>query len=112
MKEDINMAKKELKELKEQSKNMNSNFDLGKTFRNIIYFLILLIIILIGVIIFFIIRNNELVKEISEYTCETDIMEQEGIYNFIDSEGNMITTDADVLNKFIEEYYGKAKENN
>ena len=38
MKEDIKMAQKELNELKEQSKNMNSNFDLGKTFRNIIYF--------------------------------------------------------------------------
>ena len=84
-----------------------TNFDLGNTFKNIIYFLI----VLIGVIIFYAIKNNELAKEISEYTCETDIMEQDGLYNFIDSEGNMITTDADVLNKFIEEYYGKTKEN-
>lgn len=93
---------------------MNSNnFDLGNTFKNIIYFLLILIIILVGVIIFFIIKNNNLAKELSEYTCETDIMEQDGLYNFIDSEGNMITTDADVLDKFIEEYYnGKAKENN
>ena len=90
-----------------------SNFDLGNTFKHIIYFLLILIIILVGVIIFFIIKNNDLAKELSEYTCETDIMEQDGLYNFIDSEGNMITTDADVLDKFIEEYYnGKAKENN
>ncbi len=89
-----------------------NNFDIGNTFRNIIYFLIGLIIILIGVIIFYAIKNNELAKEMSEYTCETDIMEQDGLYNFIDSEGNMITTDADVLNKFIEEYYGETKENN
>lgn len=88
-----------------------NNFDIGNTFKNIIYFLIVLIIILIGVIIFYAIKNNELAKEISEYTCETDIMEQDGIYNFIDSQGNMITTDADVLNKFIEEYYGETKEN-
>ena len=91
----------------------DSNFDLGNTFKNIIYFLLILIVILVGVIIFFIIKNNDLAKELSEYTCETDIMEQDGLYNFIDSEGNMITTDADVLDKFIEEYYnGKAKENN
>lgn len=90
----------------------DSNFDLGKTFRNIIYFLLLLVIFLIGIIVFFVIKNNELAKELSEYTCETDIMEQDGLYNFIDSEGNMITTDADVLEKFIEDYYGKAKENN
>ena len=90
-----------------------SNFDLGNTFKHIIYFLLILIIILVGVIIFFILKNNDLAKELSEYTCETDIMEQDGLYNFIDSEGNMITTDADVLDKFIEEYYnGKAKENN
>jgi len=89
-----------------------NNFDIGNTFRNIIYFLIGLIIILIGVIIFYAIKNNELAKEMSEYTCETDIMEQDGLYNFIDSEGNMITTDADVLNKFIKEYYGETKENN
>lgn len=88
-----------------------TNFDLGNTFKNIIYFLIGLIMILIGVIIFYAIKNNELAKEMSEYTCETDIMEQDGLYNFIDSEGNMITTDADVLNKFIEEYYGKTEEN-
>lgn len=88
-----------------------TNFDLGNTFKNIIYFLIGLIMVLIGVIIFYAIKNNELAKEISEYTCETDIMEQDGLYNFIDSEGNMITTDADVLNKFIEEYYGKTEEN-
>ena len=91
----------------------DSNFDIGNTFKNIIYFLLILIVILVGVIIFFIIKNNDLAKELSEYTCETDIMEQDGLYNFIDSEGNMITTDADVLDKFIEEYYnGKAKENN
>lgn len=88
-----------------------TNFDLGNTFKNIIYFLIGLIMVLIGVIIFYAIKNNELAKEISEYACETDIMEQDGLYNFIDSEGNMITTDADVLNKFIEEYYGKTEEN-
>lgn len=91
----------------------DSNFDLGNTFKNIIYFLLILIVILVGVIIFFIIKNNDLAKKLSEYTCETDIMEQDGLYNFIDSEGNMITTDADVLDKFIEEYYnGKTKENN
>lgn len=91
----------------------DSNFDIGNTFKNIIYFLLILIVILVGVIIFFIIKNNDLAKELSEYTCETDIMEQDGLYNFIDSEGNMITTDADVLDKFIEEYYnGKTKENN
>ena len=88
-----------------------TNFDLGNTFKNIIYFLIGLIMVLIGVIIFYAIKNSELAKKISEYTCETDIMEQDGLYNFIDSDGNMITTDADVLNKFIEEYYGKTKEN-
>jgi hypothetical protein len=91
---------------------METNFDIGNTFRNIIYFLILLIIALLGVIVFFVKKNNELAKDLSEYTCETDIMEQDGIYNFIDSEGNMITTDADVLNKFIEEYYGEAKKSN
>ena len=47
--------------------------------------------VLIGVIIFYAIKNNELAKEISEYACETDIMEQDGLYNFIDSEGNMKT---------------------
>ena len=50
-------------------------------------------------------------KEMREYTCETDIMEQEGLYNFIDSEGNMITTDSKVLEEFIKEY-GKTKKNN
>lgn len=88
----------------------NNNFDIGNTFKNIIYFLMLIIVILIGTIIFFVIKNNQLAKEISEYTCETDIMEQDGVYNFIDSEGNMITTDGEVLEKFVEEYYGKTKE--
>lgn len=88
------------------------NFDLGNTFKKIIYFLFLLILILIGIIIFFVIKNNQMATELSQYTCETDIMEQDGIYNFIDSEGNMITTDSDVLEKFVEEYYnGKAKKN-
>lgn len=109
MREEVEELKNEVREVRQMS---NKNFDIGNTFKNIIYFLLFLIIILVGVIIFFIIKNNELAKEMSEYTCETDIMEQDGIYNFIDSEGNMITTDADVLNKFIEEYYGKAKENN
>ncbi len=88
------------------------NFDLGNTFKKIIYFLLILILVLIGKIILFVIRNNEMATEISQYTCETDIMEQDGIYNFIDSKGNMITTDSEVLEKFIEEYYnGKTKEN-
>lgn len=87
----------------------NNNFDIGNTFKNIIYFLMLVIIALIGTIIFFVIKNNQLSKEMSEYTCETDVMEQEGVYNFIDSEGNMITTDANVLERFIEEYYGETK---
>lgn len=89
-----------------------TNFDLGKTFRNIIYFLCFIILALLVMIAFFVKKNNNLAKELSEFSCETDIMEQEGIYNFIDSEGNMITTDAEVLNKFIEEYYGKAKKDN
>lgn len=89
-----------------------TNFDLGNTFKKIIYFLLILILVLIGTIIFFVIRNNDMATELSQYTCETDIMEQDGIYNFIDSKGNMITTDSEVLEKFIEEYYnGKAKEN-
>ena len=91
---------------------MEKNFDIGNAFKKIIYFLLILIIILIGIIVFFVIKNNQLAKELSEYTCETDIMEQEGIYNFIDSQGNMITTDSETLQKIIEEYYGKAKENN
>lgn len=91
---------------------MENNFDLGNTFKRIIYFLLILIIILIGTIIFFVIKNNQMATELSQYTCETDIMEQDGVYNFIDSKGNMITTDSNVLEKFIEEYYnGKAKEN-
>lgn len=115
IKDDLEEAKIEIQELKEQSNqlNMNSNFDLGNTFKKIIYFLLVLIIVLVGTIIFFIIKNNQMAKDLSEYTCESDIMEQDGIYNFIDSEGNMITTDADVLNKFIEEYYnGKTKKSN
>lgn len=80
-------------------------------FRKIIYFLILLIIFLLGTIIFFVIKNNQLAKEMASYTCESDIMEQEGLYNFIDSEGNMLTTDSEVLEKFIKEYYGKTEEN-
>jgi len=89
-----------------------TNFDLGNAFKKIIYFLLVLILVLIGTIIFFVIRNNEMATELSQYTCETDIMEQDGIYNFIDSKGNMITTDSEVLEKFIKEYYnGKAKEN-
>jgi hypothetical protein len=51
-------------------------------------------------------------KEMREYTCETDVMEQEGLYNFIDSEGNMITTDSETLDQLIKEYYGKTKKNN
>lgn len=96
----------------EREGNYMNNFDLGNEFRKIIYFLLLLIVILIGIITFLVIRNNDIAKELSEITCETDVMEQDGLYNFIDSEGNMITTDAEVLNKFIEEYYGKTKENN
>ena len=89
-----------------------NNFDIGNEFKKIIYFLLLLIIILIGTIIFFVIKTNEMSKELSEYTCESDIMEQDGVYNFIDSKGNMITTDSDVLNKFIEDYNnGKTKKN-
>lgn len=89
-----------------------TNFDLGNTFKKIIYFLLILILVLIGTIIFFVIRNNDMATELSQYTCETDVMEQDGIYNFIDSKGNMITTDSEVLEKFIEEYYnGKAKKN-
>lgn len=89
-----------------------NNFDIGNEFKKIIYFLLLLIIILIGTIIFFVIKTNEMSKELSDYTCESDIMEQDGVYNFIDSKGNMITTDSDVLNKFIEDYNnGKTKKN-
>lgn len=90
---------------------MQSNFDIGNTFKRIIYFLIFLIVLLLGIIVFFVIKNNEMAKEMREYTCETDIMEQEGLYNFIDSEGNMITTDSKVLEEFIKEY-GKTKKNN
>lgn len=86
------------------------NFDLGNTFRKIIYFLLVFILALLGTIIFFVIKNNQLAMELSQYTCETDIMEQDGVYNFIDSEGNMITTDADAINKYLTEYYGKTKE--
>lgn len=91
---------------------MQSNFDIGNTFKRIIYFLTFLIIVLLGTIIFFVIKNNEMAKEMREYTCETDVMEQEGLYNFIDSEGNMITTDSETLENYIKEYYGKAKKNN
>ena len=90
----------------------NTNFDIGNIFKKIIYFLLTLIIVLIGTIVFFVIKNNELAKELSYCATETDIMEQDGVYNLIDSKGNMITTDADVLNKYIEEYYGKAKKDN
>ena len=86
------------------------NFDLGNTFRKIIYFLLIFILALLGTIIFFVEKNNQLAMELSQYTCETDIMEQDGVYNFIDSEGNMITTDADAINKYLTEYYGKTKE--
>lgn len=89
-----------------------TNFDLGNTFKNIIYFLCCIILVLLVMTGFFVKKNNDLAKELSEFTCETDIMEQDGIYNFIDSEGNMITTDVEVLNKFIEEYYGKAEKSN
>lgn len=115
LRDEVIEMKKEVEAVKRENNkyNVGTNFDLGNTFKRIIYFLLILIIILIGTIIFFVIKNNELAKELSEYTCETDIMEQDGLYNFIDSEGNMITTDADVLNKFIESYYnGKAKKNN
>ena len=112
MRDDIMAVKKEIKELKQEKENLEKNFDIGRMFRNIIYFLAILIIALLGVIVFLIIKNNEMSKELSEYTCETDIMEQDGLYNFIDSEGNMITTDADVLKEFIEEYYGKTKKSN
>lgn len=98
---------------KEKIKFDEKNFDLGETFKKIIHFLLLLILVLIGTIIFFVIKNNAMATELSQYTCETDIMEQDGVYNFIDSEGNMITTDSKILEKLIEEYYnGKAKENN
>lgn len=90
---------------------METNFDIGNMFRKIIYFLILLIICLLGTIIFFVIKNNQLAKEMASYTCENDIMEQEGLYNFIDSEGNMLTTDSEVLEKFIKEYYGETEKN-
>lgn len=113
--EEIIDMKKEVQEVKEKNNQINyqNNFDIGNTFKKIIYFLLLLTIILIGIIVFFVIKNNELAKELSQYTCESEIMEQDGLYNFIDSEGNMITTDADVLNKFLEEYYnGKAKKSN
>ena len=109
--------KKELEEAKEELQNMKkgnvykNNFDLGNTFKKIIYFLLILIIALLGTIIFFVVKNNDLAIELSQYTCETDIMEQDGVYNFIDSEGNMITTDADAINKYLTEYYGKTKEN-
>lgn len=103
--------KNEIKELKNEKIRMENNFDIGNEFRKIIYFLAFLIVMLLGIIIFLVIKNNQMSKELSEFTCETDIMEQDGLYNFIDSEGNMISTDADVLNKYIEEYYGKAKEN-
>lgn len=111
LRDDIMAVKKQVQELKEQNQiyQDKSNFDLGNTFKRIIYFLLFLILILIGVVIFFVIKNNEMAKELSSYTCESDIMEQDGLYNFIDSKGNMITTDAEVLEKFIEEYYGKAK---
>lgn len=109
MREDIMALKKDIKELKD----MNNNFDLGDIFRKIIYFLCVIIIILLGVILFLTIKNNDMAKELSQFTCETDIMEQDGLYNFIDSEGNMITTDTEVLEKFIEEYYnGKAEKGN
>ena len=87
---------------------MRDNFEIGNIFKKIIYFLAILIIILIGVIVFLIYKNNEL----SSMTCETDIKEQEGLYNFIDSEGNMLTTDSKVLEHFIKEYYGETKKNN
>ena len=86
------------------------NFDLGNTFRKIIYFLLIFILALLGTIIFFVEKNDQLAVESSQYTCETDIMEKDGVYNFIDSEGNMITTDADAINKYLKEYYGKTKE--
>ena len=78
------------------------NFSIGKIFRRIIYFMGLLILILIGLVIY-------LSHTIATTTCESDIMEQDGVYNLIDSEGNMITTDGEVLEKYIEEYYGKSK---
>ena len=115
LKEEILDMKKEVELLKQENKNKKqvNNFDLGNTFKKIIYFLLFLILILISVIIFFAIKNNDLAKKLSEETCESDIMEQDGLYNFIDSKGNMITTDSETLNEFIESYYnGKAKKNN
>lgn len=110
LKEDIQEMKNEVQDIKNiKDAKFYPNFDLGNTFKKIIYFLLLLIIVLVGTIIFFVIKNNQMATELSQYTCETDIMEQDGIYNFIDSDGNMITTDAEVLNKFIEEYYGKTE---
>lgn len=101
--EEIENLKKEVQEMRKQNNQVSyqNNFDIGNTFKKIIYFLLLLTIILTGTIVFFVIKNNELAKELSQYTCESEIMEQDGLYNFIDSEGNMITTDADVLNKFL-----------
>ena len=90
---------------------METNFDIGNMFRKIIYFLILLIICLLGTVIFFVIKNNQMAKEMASYTCESDIMEQDGLYNFIDSKGNMITTDSEVLESFIKEYYGETEKN-
>lgn len=112
LKEDVQKIEKKANDL-EKDISTRTNFDLGNTFKNIIYFLFVLIMVLLGIIIFFVAKNNQLAKELSDYTCETDIMEQEGMYNFIDSKGNMITTDAQVLEKFIDDYYdGEAKENN
>ena len=112
LKDDVKKIENKANRL-EQDVLYTTNFDLGNTFRKIIHFLLILIVILLGIIIFFVIKNNDMAKQLSESTCETDIMEQDGLYNFIDSEGNMITTDAQILESFIESYYnGKAKENN
>jgi len=111
IREDLEEVEKKINKLENININ-NSNFDLGNTFKKIIHFLLILILILIATIIFFVIKNNELAKELSYCATETDIMEQDGVYNLIDSKGNMITTDADVLNKYIEEYYGKTEKDN
>lgn len=96
MKQAINEIKEEVQEVKERSEYYEilvTNLDKSNRFKEKIIRVLLIFIAFILILSFSIIGYMAYQMANGEYTTTTETTSQEGVYNFYDSEGNMVSSD-------------------
>lgn len=96
MKQAISEIKEEVQEVKERSEYYEilvTNLDKSNRFKEKIIRVLLVFIAFILILSFSIIGYMAYQMANGEYTTTTEMTSQEGLYNFYDSEGNMVSSD-------------------